>query len=202
MTKVQKLYSIMNSSWYNQFKSVWNRLVAKEAEEQLADFLKKNVNKDTDVLDLGCGTALNLKKILKENIKFKSYTGMDFSQDMLNIARNNFKDATFIRQDIRNLNSKKYDIIICTWVLSHLPEPAGTVNKAQKKLKLNGKMFLTFLSRPKWYVRCWFNPLAKYVFQSRYVLDEEVKQFKNVRKKNSFSADITTVVHIGRKGYE
>lgn len=197
---VKKLYAVGNAKWYDFFKLLWNKFVASKAEDRLMLFLRNNLNKDKTILELGCGTALNLQKINSSNIKFMRYLGVDLSPDMLAIAKNKFKEITnieFKRGDITKLNIKeRFDIIICTWVLSHLKTPHTAVNEVQKLLKPKGRIFLIFFTRPKWYVRFWLGPLARYLFKARYVNNEEIKKFKNVRTRGSFSANIATTIEI------
>ena len=202
MTKneVNKLYAIGNAKWYDYFKNIWNKLVASKAEEELANFLKNSLDKNKTILELGCGTALNLQKIFSLRLKFKEYLGLDFSKDMLRIAKEKFKNnpkIKFKEKDISKLNIKnKYDIIICTWVLSHLQSPSTVINIAQKLLKKNGKMFIIFFSEPKWYVKFWLSALAKMFFKANYVANSEVNKFNNVCKKQKYSSNIVTTIQI------
>lgn len=197
--KVQKLYHIGYAKWYNWFKPVWNWLVGRKAEKKLEHFLKENLNESASILELGPGTALNLKKILSLNLRFKRYLGLDFSDDMLAIAKKNFKNVEgveFRHQDLTKLHlNEKFDVIISTWVLSHLPSPSDVVNQAQNLLKPNGKMFLIFLSRPKWYIWFWFSLLAK-GFYSKLITKDEIKKFHNVKLVKHYAGNLTTVVEI------
>ncbi len=200
--KVQKLYSIQGAKWYDWFKPIWNWLTSKKAEKRLSRFLKENLNEDKEILELGCGTALNLEKIHKLNLPFKHYIGLDFSQDMLKIARSKFSQPNiqFKHQDLTKLDGFHgiFDVILCTWVLSHLPSPADVVNRAQAFLKPGGKMFLIFLGQPKWYINFWFAPLAKYLFRSKFVSSDEIKKFRNVKSIKYFSGHITTTIELGQ----
>lgn len=197
MNKVKNLYSMGHAKWYNSFKLLWNWLVSTEAEVRLEKFLRDNVNGSTDIIELGCGTALNLKKILSLNLRFKTYSGLDFSEDMLSIARHNFgrvKGVEFHNQDLSELDTlgKKADIILCTWVLSHLNSPAKVINQAQRRLRPGGKIFLIFLSKPKWYVNFWFCLVSKYIFQSKCLSDSEINKINNVTSINQHTAKLTT----------
>ncbi len=197
MNKIQKLYRLGNAKWYDIFKPIWNWMVSRKAEKKLARFLKDNLNEDIEILELGCGTALNLEKIQKLNLPFKHYHGLDFSEDMLKIARAKFsqENVSFKHQDLSKLDNheKKADVILCTWVLSHLPHPATIISNAQKLLKKDGQMFLIFLSEPKWFIRFWFNPIAKYIFKSKYISNEIIGQFENVRLVKHYSANLVSV---------
>lgn len=198
---VKNLYALGNARWYDPFKKLWNNLVSVKAEKELTKFLKKNVNENTRILELGCGTALNLEKIFSLNLKFKKYLGLDFSPDMLKIAKNKFKkvpNVSFKQKNITKLNgiNEKFDIIICTWVLSHLQNPSQMVNLAQNLLSKKGKFFVIFFSKPKWFINIWLHPVAKYLFKTKPLSDEEVNKFMKIKAKHKFSADITTCVII------
>lgn len=198
--KVQKLYAIGHAKWYNTFKVAWNWTINRKAEKKLEHFLKENLNESTSILELGPGTALNLKKILSLNLRFKRYLGLDFSDDMLAIAKKNFNNVEgveFRHQDLTKLHhlDEKFDVIISTWVLSHLPHPADVINQAQTYLKPNGKMFLIFLSEPKWYIRFWFSLLAKGFF-SRLLSKDEISKFNNVKLVKHYAGKLTTIVEV------
>ncbi len=201
INNVKNLYALGHAEWYDPFKKIWNRLVATKAEENLTVFLKTNLDETKSILELGCGTALNLEKILTLNLKFKKYLGLDFSPDMLKIAKSKFEDVSnvkFQQKDITYLEDidEKFDIIICTWVLSHLPSPSQVINQAQKLLSPQGRLFLIFFSKPKWFVNIWLYPFAKYLFKTNPLSDKEVSKFMNVKTKHKFSANITTIVVI------
>jgi len=199
--KVRNLYSIGHARWYDPLKKLWDRIVANKVEKELAIFLKENINKNTCILELGCGTALNPGKIFNLKLKFKKYLGLDFSPDMLKIAKNKFANIPnmeFLQKDITNLGdiNEKFDIIICTWVLSHLESPSHVINQAQELLAPHGKMFLVFYSKPKWFVNFWFYPFSKFLFKTKSLSDKEVSLFKNVHKKHKYFADLSTSIEI------
>ncbi|MBI2847535.1 MAG: methyltransferase domain-containing protein, partial [Chloroflexi bacterium] len=100
-------------------------------------------------------------------------------------------------KDITRLDdiNDKFDIIICTWVLSHLSSPSALVNQAQGLMKEGGKFFLIFLSEPGWYLRFWTGPMAT-LLHSRYVRDDEVSKFNNARKMRRYLGNMVTVVEI------
>ena len=198
---VQNLYALGHAQWYDPFKKIWNRLVSIKAEKELATFLEKNVSNNASILELGCGTALNLEKIFALDLNFKKYLGLDFSTDMLEIAKNKFvnlPNVKFQQKDITSLNDieEKFDIVICTWVLSHLQSPSQVVNQMQKLISPRGKAFLIFFSRQKWFINVWLYPLAKYLFKAKPVSKEEISKFNNVKTEHKFAAGITTTIEI------
>jgi 2-polyprenyl-3-methyl-5-hydroxy-6-metoxy-1,4-benzoquinol methylase len=201
MNSVQNLYKGWFGRSYDSMKHSWNRIVASKAESLLSDFLMNNLDESKSILELGCGTALNLETIKSLNLNFNSYLGLDFSENMLKKAEGKFANIPNIRfqqKDIAQLSEikDKYDIIICTWVLSHLNSPSQVVNQAQELLNNGGKMFLIFLTKPKWYVNIWFNLIAKYLFRSKYVSNGEIEKMNNVKNMHHFFAHIVTTVEI------
>jgi len=198
---VKTLYSLGHAGWYDPFKKIWNILSSSKAEKEFTSFLKDTIDETKTILDLGCGTGLNLEKIHSLKLKFKKYLGLDFSKDMLDIAKNKFAHAPrveFKQKDITNLNdiAEKFDVIICTWVLSHLQSPSSVVNQAQKSLAPDGKMFLIFFSKPRWYINVWLYFPAKYIFQTKPLTEVEVNKFKNVKTRHKYSGHITSTVTI------
>lgn len=200
---VRRIYGIWQARWYDPFKWLCNLLAASGAESDLSAFLRGNLDDSKTILELGCGTALNLEKIFSLDLKFKSYLGLDFSPDMLRMARRKFQgypNVEFREKDITTLVdvSDRFDVLICTWVLSHLPSPSALVNQTQGLMREDSKLFLIFFSVPKWYLAFWVGPLARVLFRSQYLKDEEVNKFKNVRKISRYSGNMVTVVEIYR----
>ncbi len=115
---VRRVYGTWQARWYDPSKRLWNDLVASRAERDLSTFLRENLDENKTILELACGTAMNLEKIFSLNLKFKSYLGLDFSPDMLRIARRKFHgypNVEFRERDITRFDdiNDKFDIIIC-----------------------------------------------------------------------------------------
>ena len=67
-------------------------------------FLKKFIDKQTDFLELGCGTASLGLKLARE---VNSYVGFDIAPNILEKARENF-----VKNDIKNFTLKEKDILV------------------------------------------------------------------------------------------
>ena len=78
---------------------------------------------DCDVLELGCGTARNAQRVISDGAR--SYTGLDGSQGMLQIAMQRYSDPriSFAHVDLLApwTTTKQFDFALIVLVLEHLP---------------------------------------------------------------------------------
>lgn len=114
-----------------------NRKNAFEVYNEVADWFAENrdrgliekpyldqvialLNRNAQILDLGCGTGQPiLDYLIRQNL---NVTGVDASQKILNLARKNFPSTVFIQADMRQLSlGNKYDAIIAWHSFFHLP---------------------------------------------------------------------------------
>lgn len=103
-------------------------------------FLSKTCGKQ--ILDIGCGTGT-----LSEYIANKGYIvdAIDFSEEMLKIARNKIKNVNFIQMDMRSINiNKKYNGIMLAYSLFHISkkEVIKAIEAYYNLLKDNGTMLI------------------------------------------------------------
>jgi len=80
--------------------------------------------KNAKILDIGIGTGFLSSKLCESGC---SITGVDFSQDMLDVAKSKMQDATLFLCDFANglppeVKNDKYDFIISTYALHHLTD--------------------------------------------------------------------------------
>lgn len=88
-----------------------------EYAEYIADHLKNTPN--PAILDLGCGTG-TLLRYFELKLSTATCTGVDFSQELLKIARQKLSRTTIICEDFAKFEPKeKYDVIIATFSLIH-----------------------------------------------------------------------------------
>lgn len=104
-----------------------------------------NKNKDSKVIDMGCGTC-NLYTRLNEDI---SYIGIDQSLEMLMEAKRKYKD---INLRLGNFLDNPYiendkDFIVSTYAFHHLTseEKKESIKLMLKYLKINGKIIIADL---------------------------------------------------------
>ena len=81
-----------------------------------------------DVLDLGFGTGTLLKSLYDRGVRVY---GQDYSGKMISIAREKMPEATLCQGDLREglaaeLRSRRYDAIVSTYALHHIPDEEKT----------------------------------------------------------------------------
>ena len=103
------LYDTDMSSWGYayplQLNKIWTNILK----------LKKTIK----ILDAGCGTGYVAEVLSKLN--YKNITGIDFSEEMLTIARSKKIYKKLMCQSLNEkieLRSKQFELIICTGVLT------------------------------------------------------------------------------------
>ena len=96
-----------------------------------------------NLLNLGCGTGRFLSDI-KMRYPDLNITGIDGSEDMLAIARDNVPDGQFNQGDLEELSleGQKFDVILCLNVLHHLKDQKVLLRKIRHALKPNGVAFI------------------------------------------------------------
>ena len=94
---------------------------------------------DSKVLEIGCGTGE-----LLNYIKPKEGLGIDFSENMIQIAKQKFPNLNFSVDDIENLNiSEKYDYIIISDLLTSLWDIQKSFAELKKVCHKNTRIIIS-----------------------------------------------------------
>jgi ubiquinone/menaquinone biosynthesis C-methylase UbiE len=130
---------------YDQTAWIYNQRYREIQEEKYREILYKIAFKKIDlILDAGCGTGMLLEKIASK------YTtvGVDFSNEMIIIAKNKIKNSNLIRADLNNLPFKDniFSKIFGVTVLQNLERPQIAIGEIARTLQKKG---LTALSTMK-----------------------------------------------------
>lgn len=133
----------------NETFNTYNKIAKKYEEEygnDLSDtpyidsFLEKTNGKK--ILDIGCGTGTLSEYIANQGFIVDA---IDFSEEMLKIAKSKIKNVNFIQMDMRNINiNEKYNGIILAYSLFHISkkEVKKVIPKYYDLLKENGVMLI------------------------------------------------------------
>ncbi|MFW5832460.1 MAG: class I SAM-dependent methyltransferase [Prolixibacteraceae bacterium] len=116
----------------------------------VSDLLK--LTPETEVLEIGCAEAGNLKPFLDLGCKC---TGIDISCGRIDLAKQFYQNhpknhnLKLICEDIYKVDpeGKKYDLIVMRDVIEHIPYQEKFMGFVKKFLKDDGKFFLAF---PPW----------------------------------------------------
>ena len=103
-------------------------------------------NSYSSVLDIGFGTGLLTTQLYNEGYQI---TGIDFSSNMIDIAKRKMPNATLINWDFASglpieIISNKYDYIISTYAIHHLSDEGKIefIKSLLKLLKVNGEILI------------------------------------------------------------
>lgn len=102
--------------------------------------------KGQTILDIGFGTGVLSKRLYDEGA---GIYGIDFSQEMIKIAKAKMPNATFYQYDFSKglpteLQDKKFDYIVCTYTIHHLNDAAKVsfIKELKKHLVPGGEILI------------------------------------------------------------
>ena len=187
---IEKAYNI----WANQYDTNENRtrdLYKKSTIETL------NKYDFESVLELGCGTSKNTKWLLN---KAKRIIGLDFSQEMLNKAKEKIASdkVVFKKADLNEdweIDNNYADLITSSLTLEHIENLDHIFGQANLKLKKNGLFFISELhpfkqysgSKAKYETESGTKELEVYIHHvSEYIDDAKNNGFEFVEMKEWF----------------
>jgi ubiquinone/menaquinone biosynthesis C-methylase UbiE len=123
------LYDTDMSSWGYAYPLQLNKILTNKLK------LKKTIK----ILDAGCGTGYVAEVLSKLN--YKNIIGIDFSEEMLAIARSKKIYKKLMCQSLNEtieLRSKQFELIICTGVLTSGHVGPSAINELVRLLKPQG----------------------------------------------------------------
>lgn len=141
--------SITKSSAKNYLKGFGNGSQAsKLIVAEILKEIKKEI-KDLKVIEFGCGNG-QLFETMIENGLTCHYTGVDFSEPLLEVARENFVnyDTSFINDDVEKLLNidKRYTVGIYSHVIEMLSSPEESLFNAKRIADI---IIIRFFEPPK-----------------------------------------------------
>ncbi|MFC1894316.1 class I SAM-dependent DNA methyltransferase [Candidatus Dependentiae bacterium] len=146
---------------FNQYAKCYDLLYQDKNYSLEVDYvdslIKKNIKNCKTILNLGCGTGKHDIFLAQKGYEV---TGVDFSDQMIDIAQNNLKNyddlskkILFLKDDVRNLNlNKNFDIVLSLFhVMSYQITNQDLLKSfavASKHLKKDGIFIFD----------CWYGP--------------------------------------------
>lgn len=155
------------SAWYF-FNAYKDNCVDNEVKKCLGRINKPEIK----IIEIGPGTGYLLGKIIKHK-KFKvDYLGLEHSTKMAGILINRYRNRIekmrinneSINVETVDLITEKFDLIIGSSILHHLPDYAAVVKKLADKLADNGIMY--FVREPLGRNDCKPSNVIKDIFES------------------------------------
>ena len=140
------------------------------------------------VLELGCGTGKNTEWL---QTKASKILGIDFSKDMLFLARRKFNNENikFKKKDItKNWDwaSDDNDLITCSLVLEHIEDLDFIFKQAFSKLRPGGHFFISELHPYKQYLgkQARFHDGKEIIKLTRFI--HHTSEFLNLARESGF----------------
>ena len=104
-----------------------------------------------NILDVGCGGGILAESMAKFG---GNVTGIDQSEIAIKIAQLHAKENNLsINYKLLNIedflkkDSSKFDVITCLEMIEHVPDPASIITSCSKKLKKNGRLYVSTINR-------------------------------------------------------
>lgn len=153
-----------------------------------------NIQKQDKIIDLACGTGLNIPLLLKKTSS-ENILGIDYSEAMLKKAMKKYPGVKFIKGDVATYKfSKKVDKIISTYSLSMIGNFKKTILNVKNSLKKDGTFVILDFYKWNGIIKI-FYPIFK-LWLKKYGVNPE-KNLKSCLKENFEKVDI----HILNSGY-
>lgn len=147
MKNYQPDYANLKPEMYNQIS---RQKKAHRIIKTLSTYYGADKLKSLSVLDIGSSTGIIDATLAPF---FKSVTGIDFDDQAVNFAKKTFKidNLKFSVGDAMNLDfeSSSFNIIICTHIYEHVPNPSKLFKEIRRVLKPGGICYLAAVN--KWW---------------------------------------------------
>jgi 2-polyprenyl-3-methyl-5-hydroxy-6-metoxy-1,4-benzoquinol methylase len=96
-------------------------------------------------LDIGCLNGNLYNFIKNKNFPIKSFTGVDLSEKLINLAKIRFPEQYWQQADAHKLpfEIKKFDVVCMLETLEHVDNPTELVKEAVRVIKKDGVLIVS-----------------------------------------------------------
>jgi 2-polyprenyl-6-hydroxyphenyl methylase/3-demethylubiquinone-9 3-methyltransferase len=106
---------------------------------------------EKNILDVGCGGGILAESMARLG---GNVTGIDQSEIAIKIAKLHAKENNLSIdykllniEDFLKKDTSKFDVITCLEMIEHVPDPASIITSCAKKLKKNGRLYVSTINR-------------------------------------------------------
>ena len=177
---IAKRYDVLN----NVISLVTHKFIKKQA---VCLACEKHEKEPLRILDICCGSG-DISKIFAEKLPEAEIIGIDFSENMLEVAQkkckgySNIKFISFDVTDLRNLDLGKFDICFISFGLRNLPSVEKFLENIKYVLNKDGVLAILDLGKPKGFIGFFYSiyfkiimpvfsvPVLKNIFPVNYLV--------------------------------
>ena len=125
------------------------RYAAEQAAKYKAALESLNINPDSKVLDVGCGTGLLFSKVAAEA---QTVVGVDISSELLRQARERvrkFRNVHLVQADADHMPfiSNNFNVVFAFTVLQNMPKPLETLSEIKRNTTRDASVVITGLKK-------------------------------------------------------
>lgn len=132
-----------DKEFFNQVAFKWDDMCHHD-ENKINHIIDiSDVKKESKILDVGTGTGVLIKYLMKTNPK--EIYGVDLSENMIQVAKSKYKDdrVKFYAEDVVEFNEEKdFDYIFIYSAYPHFKDKEKLFSHLRKLMKENGKIII------------------------------------------------------------
>jgi ubiquinone/menaquinone biosynthesis C-methylase UbiE len=141
----------MSKDFFNSRAATWDEKVAEKDVSRLKAMLSRlDIETGAAVLDVGTGTGILVPFLLKKIGREGKLVCLDFSEQMLKMARaKGFTgNIQFLCADIENsrLADNSFDAVVCYSVFPHFRDKPKALREIHRLLKKDGRLYICHTS--------------------------------------------------------
>ena len=169
---VEEAYDLA-APYYDRWhwQTFWHRSEYPHVREPVERF-RRSRSSGLDLLDVGCGTGWYIEEL---SPLLAAATGIDLSANMLSVARHRLPNAVLLQADARSLPfpSARFDVVLCTRVLSHLSRIEPAIQEMRRLLRPGGLLVVSNVDAGHRYEQTRLPFGANHVFADTFKHDRE-----------------------------